>query len=533
MSAHPIIHPIVESEDLELDASEWEYLAEGNNHIILQYKGRLGNSKSGKVLRLSKAKAAPNPTTQHFYLTHAVLPVMSDRYLECPVFVRYGTAFLNEISQKIEPFRPIARRVKQLVPSEGIAQLESNLCFVPPPLRTVTVMDQLDSIPTACVEIKVKCGLCSVSPWSSDYDSIRRRQHRFSLLQLYKRAQSRVGIRTAWGGDVLTASEYNPADLCSGDTLSVRRACTALLKSPQNNFIVSLSGQRIFGLQQVDVDPLKKACRELFGVEDVDCLLDVISEILSEEDVLQRLQVLQAADLVDVEGATLALARLASLAGGMDAAVEAVNDWKNSEELALSNLARIAEARLTVGKERKETLLREWGSGGSESVGPERRIAVMRLTTELLDLTEAAPRDCKTTVTEWINSLCAADCVCLLRLWLVALGAGDASVIISFRELRNIAREAAIAALSSPRAGLTPDGDRKAAVLQKQTRENTGIVEYSAVEGAPNGLFAYRIAAIDLGPKPAGKLLSKSAEENAICETAMSEELSFRQSPDI
>ena len=519
----------IEFEALELDAAEWEYLAEGNNHIILQYNGRPDSVNYRKVLRMSKMKVAPDVAAQHFYMIRAVLPILSDRYVERPTYVQYCATFASEISQKIEPLRPLARRMKQLTPSAGIAQIESNLCFVPSPPRAERVLEQHDSFPTACVEIKVKSGLCSVSPWSFDYDSVRRRLNRFSLIQLYKQSQSREGIHTAWGGDVRTVSEYSPADLCSGDALSVRRACSALLQSPQNNFIVSLSGKKIFGLHQVDVDPLKKACGQLFGVEDETCLLDVISEILAEEDVLQRLQVLQAADVVDVEGAATVMSRLVALSGGVDAAVEAVNSWENGEELVLVDLARVAETRLTVSRERRDDLMRGWGGMRchQEAVPCASGGAAMRLTNELLDLTASATAERgKSDVVDWMNSLPAADCICLLRLWLIALGASDVSVIISFRERDETvsAQESAIASLPSASGTTLHDNGRRGVVLEKQTNESPGIIKHSAVEGAPSVLFSYRVTAIDLGPKPAGKILNKCAEEKAICETAISEE---------
>jgi hypothetical protein len=543
-----------------MKAVDWDYLAEGNHHIVLKYtgttstgsasalgaeRGGAGPRGEGAVLRFAKAGTTDRHRADDAFLTTVLQPVFTSKYVHRSEVVILSSEFLRQISDKIQEQRPIGRRSKS-IPSEectGFLEVDLTVC-VGGRWQTHTPADPPAASPIGagagtgvamCIEIKVKCGLTPCSPVVEDdnYD-IKVSNSKYAFMQLVKCAQDRAGTKTPWGEHITAASSYNPAELCSGDIESVFQSCQNLVSSPQNNFIVFMDGTPVYGLKNTDGERFRQACRSFLipsaaeesspsgdDEQPIDDVLRIIANMLCREDILQRLQFLQALDVVDIMGAHAILEQLAShLGNDLKQAVSLVDQCIFSREIS-PNLYKIIKPRLSFA----EDLLHKYQScvqvesessvnsdllaeAGGDMSSEDLRELEEKIVTDLflLSVTSNTPiierLRKKQEARMYISRLNKIECVLLLRLWLVALGASDASVMLSMLLLDH-----------------THPTTHSSVEDTLQTDSSPGV--YCLRTGAATTAVMYSLAVTDVGPKPASKILSKAKAEQGLCDMAI------------
>jgi hypothetical protein len=533
-------------------SGEWEYFTEGRHHLLLRFCGKdktvIGNDFDhllNHLIRVEKilpgleysGERTGSQRNQKDYLelVHSFIP---SRYLLVMKEILITKQFLLEINDKISSQRP-PHRTEPLNFAQSIAHLIPNLNTIhrplfPPPQWTSQPTQHLS------VEFKVKSGLLSMSPFLS-WSDLKRRVTKFEYMQHVKHQQKSLSSRPL-RHSASHLSQYNPSDLCSQDQNRIGSALHDLESNPQNNFIISLDGERVYGLQQTDLDHLAASCSRFLESEvpspsatewtGRDLLYQRISSILSTETALKQLQLVQCVDLLDAEGMVLVFQRLLALLPLTDPsdgsprsaqleerALERIaNESHNSFPLEVCSL--LGQHRRVLNDELIASLKEESHASRQHQIWSKQlellsdsltqddpsvashvlmqlyllslRIGVMFASSssavDLAVLEEQREQLCL----NYLQSLSLDDCVLLLRLWLFALAACDASAILTLGRLSPSMRE---------------DHPRPPSSAQAQSDFCCGLIEGDTHPPPP---LSYHLILVDLGPKPVEKLLEKA-----------------------
>jgi hypothetical protein len=449
-----------------------------------------------------------------------------------------------------------------------------------------------------CFEIKVKNGFTTTSPFLLESHSIKSRVSHYRIAQLVKLHDIRSGKSTPWGAAFDTISAYDPLDVCSGSPERVQKALYALAQSPQNNFIVYNSKcERVYGLSNTSMDALLDICiafvsrdrdfisnslsREtkdmqissnasiesphcVEGTADCGCgepsnmsipipvveVLDAVARELCASDALQRLQLLQCLDLLDVEGAHRVYQRLVSLCIGnpcigdpqQQADVLITKQLESidlTEELFKAVLRRRCNTKQTlleqtlpvvfpssdISQHSSDTVVDcSHGLVGSKVPDVVYRLAELQSDfrwdrgpavsdlhmPECFDVSEGD--SCKSdsrraAAIALVGNLTISDCTYLLSMWIIALGASDASLMLYLSAYDN-------PAIDSPG---TYDG-------RAYFRSPTPRSYPTNPSGGSIPKLYSEVSLVDLGPKPVSKIRSKFKEHDVLIDKAIAEE---------
>eukprot|EP00890_Picochlorum_soloecismus_P004139 jgi/Picsp_1/4726/NSC_02095-R1_inositol-pentakisphosphate 2-kinase-like len=130
----------------------------------------------------------------------------------------------------------------------------------------------------------------------------RKLKHTLSRYQLHQHVKVQDGF-------VSEKSGYDPLDLFSGDRDRVRTSVSNLFESPQNNFVIFINGERRHDSQsRISNQVWNDVSRILFldnaassESEIKQCISDLLSLILSKEDILQNILMAQKMCSFDVQ----------------------------------------------------------------------------------------------------------------------------------------------------------------------------------------------------------------------------------------
>ena len=466
----------IDEEPLELDYADWTFLAEGNAHVLLVSS----HSCEGKVLRIPKRVPLETVSTANF-LTHVASPLLGRQYILFPRFIQLSEEFIAALKRAVATSAPAEGRRQW--DTDGItfpwmAELLPD-CFSPyiiPKHLPRGVSSELLS-----VELKVKGGLLSYSPFLQGASLIKLRRSRFQLLHAYKHY---IKHRSFDGYNV---PSYRPSDLCSGDSHKIHEALLSLLRNPGNNLSIWRDGHRIFGDDIGTVDDVSRVWSSFLGdiyPEDaVGSFLATISELLGKETALTRLQRMQAFDVIDCEGCAVVFDRLASLYGGKDAALELLrNSVGDPFPFHLNELSDMLS----------EASLPSMPSSG-EQASDFGVVAVFRSLSVSAFLSEREVGDRHAAAMTRVACLGPSECVTLLRLWLISLTAKDASLILT------LVKEPG----SHPETSYSGQG----AMIVKTSDEGCGVVLCCGYR------LDYALKFVDINCKPAEKCDSKRSSE--------------------
>ena len=447
-----------------LRARDWEYVGEGNLHLVCRYNPTDGSEYvhfKGKVLRLTKEVdyviALRSQELSSTISTNILNPFFGSDIVVESELVPLPFGFISELSVLVHECRPALRRQKSLNEEAkyGEVMFDATRLF-----RVASLSNHVEAV---SVDLKVKCGLKSSSPFVTPGRSIKQEYGRFHVMQLYKSVLS--------GAEVST---YDPCDLCSGCKARVGAALKCLATTPQNNFSIQSQSQ---GQDQTSSGIFSNA----------DVLVDALSTILSSEHetVLQRLQLLQSFDLIDIEGAACIFERLKKQ---LSSSVDAL-------EVFMCDSFRDFDYSLLTGLEEAIGGVRGAGNVVSET-----------LETLLSLRTSRHDEDRQLRALEWVETLTVQDSVALLQLWLLALAAKDTSLVVAL-------------AVVEPSVLLTQVATANCGFINLTTMDERKVV------------IAYNLALVDFGLKHPRKCWSLENREIEIMKTLSLETNSTNDNP--
>jgi hypothetical protein len=238
---------------------------------------------------------------------------------------------------------------------------------------------------TLSVELKVKCGLKSCSAFIGEENAVKRLYSRFQIKQ-----KDKIAMKGAF------PSDYDPADLCSGERDRIAAALKSLCENPQNNLSIWRNGV--------------SSCLADMNESKISMIVEALSAVLSSEQkvVLTRLQLLQSFDVLESEGAACIFNRLENLVGSR----------YESEQLLLES---IDESILTRAERMSCSL------DGTEPFSPP-----WTAISTLFQLSKSETHEgLLANATRLVDSMNREECVLALQLWLLALAAKDASLMVN------------------------------------------------------------------------------------------------------
>lgn len=225
------------------NVKDWKYLNEGGANVVYSYTGN-SNKLNNYVLRLQKKiqKAYSSCDKIMEYMENSVYEKLDTRkYTVLGELVNLDFEFITALDQALD-------RTKER--SCGL-DLQAKYGILIPNMNCYPMF----------AEIKPKKGYLS-----SDVKGIKQRKCRYCMHQYWKKSI----------GKVKHVTNYCPIDLYSNDMQKVRKALHALIACPQNNF---------------------KVHGESCEIQ----IVDLISKILEDTQILQDILQLQKDNVMDIE----------------------------------------------------------------------------------------------------------------------------------------------------------------------------------------------------------------------------------------
>lgn len=224
----------------------WNYINEGNVHIVLQ----LTNTEH--ALRLIKEDGKPTPLLDVQNSTMFVNLVMTP-LLNCKTnyqeIIHLPGEELSQLSQVLQDQRPENRRFKSKLSTFAIKTM--NLTMLSPLCHA-----------NYCVEIKPKEGFLA-----SSLKSLSRCY--YCLNQYLKLDLHQIDKR----------SKYCPLDLFSGEQKRMKKALVNLISNPQNNFKIFKNGKIVFN-ENSEFHDVEDVVKSMSAFKSINQFLDFLIEAL-------------------------------------------------------------------------------------------------------------------------------------------------------------------------------------------------------------------------------------------------------------
>jgi len=289
---------------------------------------------------------------------------------------------------------------------------------------------------TLSFELKVKCGLKSYSPFVGFNDMRNGRKgakmkheiSRYALMQLVKLHEFGKHNETPWG-KFERESEYDPSEICSRDLRRVRNALKNLFRNPQNNLRICLNGRHIYGWNIASMDNLNE-CLSMFSSTGLLSPLDYLAYVLIHENVLEMLESLQALDaFIDVEGCEAIFGRLVEICGGQEQiAIQRIVDSSDLMKVPTQELKIIHRWVKEIDDGIFDRSTYQFGkTPKSDFLLKMLQLTPLRAVKGDVNVNKMK----KNSIVTWLKALTENDCILYLQLWLLALGAKDASLIVT------------------------------------------------------------------------------------------------------
>jgi hypothetical protein len=489
---------------------DWEYCSEGNAHLICRYFGQ-DTIFAGQVMRIPMKTGISSCFKARDFIVNVMLPLFGGDNILYPQIVSVPSAHLQSVLLKMQESssnfsNDVWDRMMEELSSSHVSPI-----MLEPDLTRIQRPDLFDDH-CISVEIKVKCGLKSHSPFLSGISMLKRKLGRFQLVQY---------------GKLSRRNDYDPSALCSRDIAKVRSALGTLSEAPYKNLIIKFRGNTVFSEKSQSYDDLVGSFNSFLGTEEgrvgsvdevpavLDSFLNLLAGILARDSLLMKLEGVQGLDIFDCEGSQAILTRLIALTGSLDAAERHIEQI-TCEPIDM-NLLRKTGACGTVGSgllsDRSEldnrpnlsTPLPENVPLGYEKYGEFQRLASMSAECNGFDTLQEKAM-CLA------SSLTAGECSFLLHIWLLAQAARDVSLIIR---------------LSLPQPQQQQQQQPLKSAIQGISQQYvpwywpcTSNGEGPGAENTMQQTVKYNLSLTDVGPKPVHKVCEKYEKETSIIHEA-------------
>lgn len=252
----------MEKQSYEFDEKEWEYLAEGNQHIILKYSDSSSeNYFYDKILKIEKEEPSTNNFEEKLPLKLNKINEILDHYirqaiyekdtellaylpLERKIFCKNKIKFYDNMVQKIDKVRPEFRKVKKPNNSAEIT-ISENLTLLYPNTKGFII------------EIKPKCPFAETIS-KQEFDEIFNKsfsQHKENHSKIYDELESKLKELRVSKIQIFKQkseinkkfkdSNYDPCNLFSGELVKIKSSIEKLIMTPSNNLIFHLNNSNL------------------------------------------------------------------------------------------------------------------------------------------------------------------------------------------------------------------------------------------------------------------------------------------------
>ena len=474
-----------------LRARDWAFLAEGGQHVICRHRSDDDSVLAayyGSVLRIRKRGEGDSGQAELAFIegyeasVNGVLYPSSSSLQSSKVML--DSTFIDELSSAIQASRP-ARYQSSIIDGPVIGEVMPNAFKLYKEPRDHS--HDLTDIPSpVSLEIKVKGGHPSVSPFLAP-TSIKRQYGRHHLKEL-------AGLGDS--AEFEAALSHRPTDLGSRDYDVIKKCLSDLVQRPKKVLRCYLRGEPAlgsfshFGMRWSDTNKEGGSWSTLCGralpghPEAEEIILSAVASALSHDDTAHCLLNAQKFDLIDIEGAGMIYDRLVFLLGdkGADASLA-----RGAVDMA-PLLGQLAQYFYAVSGQGQETV--------DEIRGGLPQALQKLLTSEV-------------NVTTFCAELSEQESVMLLNLWLIALAAKDASLIVSLQCTNQ-----------EPSEVSKSGGARNVEDHVSQTEDHCGLVVLGCPGSTCHVNVSYTVALVDIGYKGTAKCWNKQSEEERFCELA-------------
>ncbi|XP_072947575.1 inositol-pentakisphosphate 2-kinase-like isoform X1 [Epargyreus clarus] len=231
---------------MDFHTEKWNYINEGNVHIVLQI------TNTDYVLRLVKEEEKPVnlQITQNAvqFVNLVMVPLICDIGLYQEEIIEISSKSLVYLSAELAKVRPEHRQIKSTLSKFAIKA------------PNLTLISQ-NSV-NYCLEIKPKEGFRSAS-----FNSLPKCY--YCLKQFLKLQDKQINA----------VSNYCPLDLFSGDRKRMKTALLSLLNNPQNNFKMFKNGEMIYN-EKSNILKLDNIVNTMNMFSSTNLFLDFVIDIL-------------------------------------------------------------------------------------------------------------------------------------------------------------------------------------------------------------------------------------------------------------
>lgn len=504
--------------EVNVEVEDWCFLNVGGLHIVFVNCNESSpyNDYVLKIPLISKGDLMENYYNYDVYVLERFMKRwFSNNFIQnVDYYCIISDVAISALIRKIAV--PMRKRIA------SFAYLEKNLMKIPSKMERLSSSGVIVNV--LSIELKVKCGLSSSSPFVKQSRRLKYTYSRLAMTQVKKsKKEQRINYRK-----VMAEREYRPQDLCSDNFSTICSSLVILLNNPQNNFKVSLNGSHVYGCGKHDMTGMTSACNELFSrCEDLSprsprFVIDVVAKIFVTNDVLRKLHHLQSLDLIDSEGAAIIYSRLVELVSTAKEADEFILNRLKYSDFGADYLPALAELFPLYPPFEHDSAAPSLPSSVPTSSAGSCRDETLHALWNIRNLsvdssmTENEVRERSNRAFAEIASLSAAACRDILIIWFMALIAKDASVIVSLQCVSDIDGKVARNEMRMGRdtACSLDSGALSCEVIPLQEGEAGRIRLF--VSDQWSTAFVYNLGLIDLGMKPLDKIRRRYFEEELL-----------------
>ena len=508
-----------------LRGEDWEYLAEGGQHVVFKYTASESIQKVlvGQVLRVRKPSNHSEWThpllgssqflREYDLNVNRVLYSNASDFFQQPTYCTLDEGFLVDLTRIVKLQRSSKFKGQPLwgdhVQSEGAGlrevcgQLVWNMCLVQEGVGCSD--DDGAEGKSLTLELKIKGGFPSVSPFlSSSSSQVKRMFGRYQLKQLSDTGET--------GSNPLSPmiETHDPRDLFSMDASRIRKSLDHLLEAPKSILRMSIDGVAIDWKEDRSingsrtplegVDLLSEAFDSTAVTENV--VTEVMTAILLQSGLLTDISAAQKLDFIDIEGAHKVFSHLVTLTG----------DFREAESKLCESVTQMKDLLEVL----KGVSIEQTGCNDNDN---KNEIPEFLKALGMLQSSSATPcEDERSVVDSYLRSLGIHECCVLLNLWLISLAAKDFSIVVTFKVERSSAQ--------SSKYNFERVGDRWPPVSSRASGGAHGRMELA---GMPENQYrsfkkprkisvCYASCVIDTGYKDPSKCWGKLEGETRLCE---------------